>query len=117
MKNKSSVPVWFLSMVLSGAAAAACEKPTAPAIPDGATADEDAMIDAQHAVKDYMAKADQYLDCVVNENKAAQADGTDTPESKQARSSGYEEVFKARETVPGSFNGELRKFKARPDQQ
>jgi len=117
MNNKHRFFLFAALLSAGSFAMAECTKPAVPVIPDGNTAAEDAMIDAQHAVKDYIPKAEQYLDCVVAESKAAQEGNADTPESKKARSDAYDEVFKAREAVPTAFNAELRKFKARPDQQ
>ena len=117
MNIKTSIAFIVLFAGINTTVLADCAKPDSPVIPDGAVADEDTMIDAQHAVKDYITQADQFLDCIVNENRAALESGLDTPEAKQARSDGYDEVYKDREAVPQAFNAELKKFRARPEPQ
>ena len=49
----------------------ACEYPDRPDLPDGNTAAKDEMIAAQKAVKEFLAKVDEYLTCIEQEEKAA----------------------------------------------
>jgi len=49
----------------------ACEYPERPTLPDGNTAAKDDMIAAQKAVKEFLAKVDEYLTCIEQEEKVA----------------------------------------------
>jgi hypothetical protein len=61
---------FILSTVLfSGLASAACEKPEAPALPDAATAVTAQMVKAKNDVQAYMTGANAYLECVSNDTK------------------------------------------------
>lgn len=46
------------------AQAAGCEYPQAPAVPNGETADEEQMREAQKSVRAYLASAEEYLACL-----------------------------------------------------
>ena len=51
-------------------AASACMDPEVPAMPDGKTAERQAVIDAAAAVKSYVAKSDEYQTCLNSEYEA-----------------------------------------------
>lgn len=65
---KISIGTLFL---LSSSIAFACDYPERPSIPDGSAASKDELIVAKDSVQDFMAKVDEYLDCVEGEEKAA----------------------------------------------
>lgn len=58
------VAALILSTALYSGMSMACTKPTAPTLPDAATAVTAQMIKAKNEVKAYMADAQAYLDCV-----------------------------------------------------
>lgn len=58
-------------LLLSSSIAFACDYPERPSIPDGSAASKDELIVAKDSVQDFMAKVDEYLDCVEGEEKAA----------------------------------------------
>ncbi len=57
------VSALVLSTVLFSGLTQACTKPTAPALPDAATAVTAQMVKAKHAVNAYMTAAEAYLEC------------------------------------------------------
>ena len=57
--------------LLSSSIAFACDYPERPAIPDGSTASKDELIEAKNSVQDFMAKVDEYLNCIESAEKAA----------------------------------------------
>ena len=59
----------------------ACEYPERPALPDGGTASKQQMIEAQTAVKAFLAAIDEYLDCIEQEEKDAIA-AMDNPDEE-----------------------------------
>ncbi len=65
---KISIGTLFL---LSSSIAFACDYPERPSIPDGSAASKDELIAAKDSIQDFMAKVDEYLNCVEGEEKAA----------------------------------------------
>ena len=57
--------------LLSSSIAFACDYPMRPSIPDGSAASKDELIAAKDSVQDFMAKVDEYLICVEDEEKVA----------------------------------------------
>jgi hypothetical protein len=57
--------------LLSSSIAFACDYPMRPSIPDGSAASKSELIAAKGSVQDFMAKVDEYLNCVEDEEKAA----------------------------------------------
>jgi hypothetical protein len=57
--------------LLSSSIAFACDYPERPSIPDGSAASKDELIVAKNSVQDYMAKVDEYLNCIEGDEKAA----------------------------------------------
>lgn len=92
-------------------AQAACEEPTKPELPDGSTAEEATMIEAQGEVRAYVEESNTYLDCLVAEAK--QREETDEAPVKQQRLDRYNSAVESMQEVADQFNEELRKFKAR----
>lgn len=70
MKNLIKFAVLSVAFVLP-AVSFACEYPDRPDLPDGNTAAKDEMIAAQKAVKEFIAKVDDYLTCIEQEEKKA----------------------------------------------
>ena len=57
--------------LLSSSIAFACDYPERPSIPDGSAASKDELIAAKNSVQDFMAKVDEYLNCIEGEEKVA----------------------------------------------
>lgn len=119
MKTERLIPTIIFAVLLPLAAAAECERPWPVEVPDGATASKEEMLEAQKAVKDYLARADEYLLCLEEEEAAVKVDAED-PEAVQAAAE--EKVVRARrhnaavdemEQVAEQFNQTVRAYKAR----
>jgi hypothetical protein len=57
--------------LLSSSIALACDYPERPSIPDGSAASKDELLAAKNSIQDFMAKVDEYLNCIEGEEKAA----------------------------------------------
>jgi small-conductance mechanosensitive channel len=57
--------------LLSSSIALACDYPERPSIPDGSAASKDELLVAKNSIQDFMAKVDEYLNCIEGEEKAA----------------------------------------------
>ena len=57
--------------LLSSSIAFACDYPERPSIPDGSATSKDELIAAKNSVQDFMAKVDEYLNCIEGDEKAA----------------------------------------------
>ncbi len=73
--------------LVSLSAAAECDKPWPVDVPDGKTATKEEMLEAQKAIKDYLADADTYLVCLEEEGRAVKVD----PEDQEALQEAMEE--------------------------
>ncbi len=85
--NISLTTILASCVLLAAAPAIACDYPAQPAIPDGATATKDEMIAASGEVKAYLAKVDEFLMCIEDEEKAAIAASAEMPEEEIKRRS------------------------------
>jgi hypothetical protein len=107
MKSLLSV----LLLVGSASAFAECDRPQAPELPDGDTADLATMVEGQKAVKAYVAGTEAFLDCLMAEGSDA---GEEEPvEQKMARIERHNAAVDEMEGVAGSFNEELKEYKAK----
>lgn len=81
---------------------AECETPSMVDVPDGASASLDQMLAAQSAVRDFLAKMEEYLSCV---NDEIDAQPEDTPEEIRALMvERYNNGVTEMETVAARFN-------------
>ena len=101
----------------SGALAAECVTPEAPAVPDGASSDKDTFIAGYQKTKSYLAEGEAYLKCLENEEKAEMEAGTSTEDTQAARLSLYNATVDEMQATGETLNTEVREFKARDDQQ
>ena len=97
----------LLLALLSAPAWSACNAPSTPAVPDGATSTKEQMIQAQGEVKVYIAAANEYLACV---DKDIQA--TEDAEQKAALNASYNAVVDQMTAVGGQFNAAIKAYKA-----
>jgi len=98
----------LLAAVLAGAianqAAAECEKPTAATVPDGSTATLEEMLEAQTAVRTYLAEMEQFLACL---NEEIDTQPEDTPQATAAAMiERYNASVTEMETVAAEFNAQ-----------
>jgi hypothetical protein len=96
----------------------ACDYPTKVPIPNGSTASQEEMIEGQRGVKQYVADMEAYLECIVDEEKAARAAIEDLkPEDEQQREDKLTKKYNAAvdemEQVAAKFNVEVQTFKSR----
>jgi cyclophilin family peptidyl-prolyl cis-trans isomerase len=86
-----------------------CDAPSAPALPDGATATIDEMVEAQTAVRSYMADGNKYLECL-----NGVMDNSDMSDEEHALLvQEYNTTVGRMETVAASFNEQVRIVKSR----
>lgn len=111
MKN-ISLKIILGAFALSAAVAQGdCVRAVAPALPDGETAELEAMIAGQTAMKAYMAVGNEYLACL---DRLSAAGGTEeSPEAKDARLVDYNGVVAEQEAVASEFNAAIKAYKAR----
>jgi hypothetical protein len=95
-----------IQFLAAGAAFAECTKESAPALPDGASADESQMISAQGAVKSYMAATNAYLECVDSSLKKAS-----TKTEKVKLHVAYNDTVDEMNELASKFNKTLRAYK------
>jgi hypothetical protein len=101
----------MLLLILAQTATAACNRPTAPVLPDGDTAELEAMVAGQKAVKAYVTETEAYLECLNAEGEAVAE--TETPEQQLARIDEHNSAVDEMEAVAGQFNEEIREYKAK----
>lgn len=96
MKKIAGMPlVWAVFAGLVAAPALGCERPTAPStIPDGKSADKDAMLAAKKAIDAYKSSVEEYMNC---EKSPARKDAVAAELVKLA----------------DRFNAEVKEFKAK----
>jgi hypothetical protein len=108
------------SLLFAAHVGLACDYPTKAQIPNGSTASQEEMMEGQRGVKAYVADMEAYLECIVEEEKAARAAIADLkPEDEQQRedmltkkyNAGVEEM----EQIAAKFNVEVQTYKARGD--
>lgn len=116
--NRLSTLCCGIALLVSTQAALACDYPERVTIPNGANATKEEMLDGQKGVKDYVAKMETYLDCIVEEEKAARAAIEDmTPEVEQQRedmlTKKYNAAVEEMEKLAAAFNVEVQAYKGR----
>ena len=95
-----------------------CVQPDKPAMPDGAKASMEDMLNGQKAVKSFQAANMDYMKCLEEAHKAAEAAAAPdrSDEDKMATQAAFEETYNAavsvEEEVAGQFNTEIREYKA-----
>lgn len=109
MSRALLLPLAAALSLLGSMAHAACEYPDAVAIPDGATASEQEMLDAQGNVKAYMEKMQAYLACM--DQEAEDLGDTETDEQKALHAKRHNAAVTAMEEVAAAFNEQVRQYK------
>ena len=113
MKSAAGVAILLLAQ-----GALACDYPSRVDMPDGATADKDAMIAGQKGVKSYMATMEQYLSCIESEEAEAVLGMGDVDEdTKRQREEMFNKKYNAAveemNLVAEEFNMQVRAYKDR----
>ncbi len=116
--KRSFILIGAMSLFFSAQASSACNYPQRVDIPNGNTASQDEMIGGQGEVKQYVAAMEAYLECILEEEKAARAAIEDlTPEVEQQRedmlTKKYNAAVDEMEKVAANFNTEVQAYKAR----
>ena len=104
-----------LLFVLASPLALACDYPTTPHIPDGATASKDELLAAKADVQSYIAAVDEYLTCIeTTEKEAVAAMDNPSPEELQRRDEMLNKKFDAaneqKVLVGEQFNQQIRAY-------
>lgn len=115
--NRFSIVSCGIALAFSAQAALACDYPERVQVPNGASATKEEMLAAQNSVKTYVADMEAYLDCILEEEKAARAAIEDlTPEVEQQRedmlTKKYNAAVDEMETVAARFNDEVQAYKS-----
>lgn len=116
--NRFPIASCGIALVFAVQAAIACDYPERIQVPNGASATKEEMLAAQKTVKTYVADMEAYLDCILEEEKAARAAIEDlTPEVEQQRedmlTKKYNAAVDEMETVAARFNTEVQAYKSR----
>jgi hypothetical protein len=116
--NRFSIASCGFALAFSLQTAVACDYPQRIQVPNGASATKEEMLSAQKTVKTYVADMEAYLDCILEEEKAARAAIEDlTPEVEQQRedmlTNKYNAAVDEMETVAARFNTEVQAYKSR----
>lgn len=101
---------------LAALPALACEQPSIVAVPEGASATLDELLEAQEEVRVYMAAMEEYLACVNEEIEAAGEDATAQFQSLMVRRNNA--AVDEMETVAAAFNEQIRAYReANPEEE
>ncbi|WP_035707682.1 hypothetical protein [Niveispirillum irakense] len=104
MKKRTALALALFTIGAAGAAQAECTLKDPPAIPDGASANQDEMLTAQQAVKAYVAETQEFLSCLEFEGKGRS--GGDWTRR-------YNDASTRMEKLAADFNKQLRAFKSK----
>ena len=107
-----------LSIIFAAQSAIACDYPNRALIPNGGTATKEDMLEGQRGVKAYVTAMEVYLECIVDEEKAALAAMGDLePEDEQQRHDTMNKKYNAAvdemERIAAQFNAEVQAYKAK----
>lgn len=118
--NKIKSLIITIALTLAAPVAYACDYPAPPKnLPDGASADIDAMKAGVKAIAAYQEKMSTYLACIeADEVMAMQALADDDEEGKFQRQALFDKKYNAavdeQTRTVEQFNLEIREYKARP---
>lgn len=111
MKRIPSLLIAVAALAAPPLAGAACTYPPEVTIPDGSTASEEEMKAANAAVREYMARVDEYLACMDDEEKALGEAVTD--EQKKVHTARHNAAVDALNAVAARYNEQVRLHKAK----
>jgi hypothetical protein len=109
-----------VTLLAAGAAHAECSYPKPPAaLPDGATATQEQMVEGMNSVKNYNKEVDGYLSCLDEEmSKRVAAAGPDAPadqleQIKAIHNKRHNAAVEELEAHASRFNEQVKVYKAR----
>lgn len=110
----------LLAALAAPTAFADCDYPSRVDVPNGSTADRDAMLEGQQAVKEYVTAMETYLECIVNEEKNLRSEMDELePEDEQQRedmlNKKYNAAVEEMERVAANFNAELQAYREKSE--
>ncbi|MFK7955517.1 MAG: hypothetical protein AB8B96_05430 [Lysobacterales bacterium] len=117
IRNIMAAPLLIIPLLAAALTASAetCEKPYKVEIPDGASADKNALIATQKQIKTYMAEGDAYLECLVKEEKnmaTAVMSEEAIEEERALRTRRHNAMVDEMHLVGEAFNTQVRAYKA-----
>lgn len=109
-----------ISLVFAAQSALACDYPDRVLVPNGNTATKEEMVAGQRGVKKYVADMEIYLECIVEEEKAARESmGPLEADREQEREDMLNKKYNAAvdemERLAAQFNAEVQAYKAKED--
>lgn len=116
MKIKTQALALVLALTFTGAVhAQECTQPSKPAVPNGASAERQEMVEAQQAVQKYVKTMESFLACIEKQEKAArkkaQANDEKLPaERRKAYAKRYNAGVEALKMVAQEFNKQLKAY-------
>jgi vacuolar-type H+-ATPase subunit H len=120
MKILPGFVICGISLFVSPFATAACDYPSKVDIPSGMTATKEDMLQGQRDVKAYVAAMEEYLECIVTDEKIARSEMDDIEsEAEQQREDMLNKKYNAAvddmETIAATFNTEVQAYRSREE--
>jgi len=112
--------VLSVSLLFAAQPAFSCDYPERVLVPNGNTASKEEMVAGQRGVKKYVADMEIYLECIVQEEKAARdAMGAMEADQEQERedllNKKYNAAVDEMERLAAQFNAEVQAYKAKEE--
>ncbi len=104
MKRFAALAIVAAGIGLAGTAKADCTLSAPPAVPDGKSATEAAMVETAGAVKKFLGETEEYLACLEFEGRGKPG---------QSWKAKYTDAVSQMEKISSEFNQQLRTFKTR----
>ena len=113
-----SKAILILSLLAIAPIGFACDYPPRIDVPNGLSATKDDMLAGQKGVKEFVASMEEYLDCIVAEEKASRSDLDNLPaEDEQLREDMLNKKYNAAvddmERVAATFNEAVQDYRNR----
>lgn len=106
---KCSFLVGVVAAATLGSASAACTYPPEVTVPEGKSATKEDMVKAGAAVKDFMARVDEYLACLDKEE--ADLGDAVTQEQKQVHTARHNAAVDALNALAARYNDQVKEYK------
>ena len=118
MKRLVQIASGISILFLGQAVFAACDYPERVDVPNGSTASKEEMLAGVKQVEQFKQAMQEYLDCILEEEKAARAAIDDLePEVEQQReemlTKKHNAAVEDEERLVAAFNAEIRAYKAK----
>ncbi|MFW2403853.1 MAG: hypothetical protein ACN4GT_03730 [Gammaproteobacteria bacterium] len=109
MPRISRLFIAVCAVSFASAVDAACPYPQRVAIPDGATATTEQLVDAQSLIKKYMTEMESYLECLDREE--SELGREPTADELQMHTQRHNAAVDEMEKVAADFNEQVRAYK------